>query len=114
MGQKRVCATIRAVAFHHWPGAPDDVRYLASRHRHLLTVRCWVDVSHPDRDVEFHTLQRELRAALAGMYPSGQHGELELGARSCEHVAIDLLARLPSAAEVEVWEDDENGSVVTR
>lgn len=113
-----VCATVRIVAFHRWPDAPEDVVHLAARHRHVLTVRVWCVVEHADRAVEFHQLQRSLRGLLTALYPSRNVGELELGARSCEHVARDVLehtARLQAqAVRVEVWEDDENGATVSR
>lgn len=111
-----VCATVRLPAFHHWPDAPHDVSYLRHRHRHLLTVRVWMAVQHEDRDVEFHQLQRRVRQLLGSLLPGRVPGELELGTRSCEHVA-KLLIEHPerlggTPLRVEVWEDDENGSVV--
>jgi len=108
-----VCATVRLPAFHRWPDAPEDVGYLRSRHRHLLTVRVWMAVRHANREVEFHQLQRQISALLLDLLPACNPGELEMGAFSCEHVAnllyenADRLCGTPSV--VEVWEDDENG-----
>lgn len=114
---REVCATIKMVAFHSWPGAPADVNYLSHRHRHLLTVRVWCQAAHSDRAVEYHQLQRDLRTLLVSMFPARQAGELELGNKSCEAVA-EMLAQQGERlggriTSVEVWEDDENGSRLT-
>jgi hypothetical protein len=113
-----VCATVKLVGFHCWSGAPEDVDHLSVRHRHLFTVRVWCWVGHPDREVEFHQLQRWVHTSLITMYGSkGDHEhEMELGGRGCEHVANDLINDLSlldvPISRVEVWEDDENGAVV--
>jgi hypothetical protein len=115
--RREVCATITLPAFHRWPDAPQDVGYLSDRHRHLLTVRVWCQVGHDDRQVEYHQLQRKLRALLFSLFPSRDYGELELGSRSCEAVAMVIAAegeRLGGTVRsVEVWEDNENGSRIT-
>lgn len=101
-----IIATIRVPGFHFWEGAPPEVRYLASRHRHLFTFRVGVRASHLNRETEYHTLQQqmmELVRRLGG--PSG-----EFGARSCEHLCEELHKVHPDAVFAEVWEDDENGS----
>lgn len=114
--RRMVCATVTLPAFHNWPGAPEDVGYLASRHRHLLTVRVWVRTDHGDREVEFHQLQRRVRAVLFSVFPSPEPGEIELGARSCEHVAEVLFENAAALCvepdRIEVWEDNENGATV--
>ena len=114
---KYVCSTVRIVAFHRWPDAPEDVRYLSYRHRHMLTARVWFSVNDGDREVEFHQQQRKLRSLLKSLYPSRYDDEIELGSRSCEHVAEDIYSRRAhfgdaTISKIEVWEDDENGSVI--
>lgn len=115
--RSEVCATVRIPAFHSWPDAPDDVAYLRHQHRHLLTVRVWMPVSHGDRDIEFHQLQRAVRVLLLALLPHpAQPGELQLGNRSCEHVAQLLVSHCSELGgmpnRVEVWEDDENGAIL--
>tara|TARA_R110000824_G_scaffold249220_2_gene438150 strand:- start:4632 stop:5024 length:393 start_codon:yes stop_codon:yes gene_type:complete len=112
-----VCATVKIVGFHCWSGAPEDVDHLTVRHRHLFTVRVWCWVGHPDREVEFHQLQRRVHWSLVSMYGSEQNQfEIELDGRGCEHVANDLIVHPPlndlPISRVEVWEDDENGAVI--
>lgn len=120
MGRAVVIVAVRVVGFHHWPDAPPEVGYLKDDHRHIFTVRVEWPVGHDDRDVEFHTAQRWMLAALAQLVGHAPHdvaGPFRFGARSCEMVARELLTRLngtlhpvPSAAEV--WEDDECGARV--
>lgn len=111
-----VIAVVRLPGMHHWPKAPADVAYLASPHRHLFTFRVEAVVYHSDRDVEFHTLQKWIFAALGGLYQSA-YGIFDFDARSCEHLAEELGRELQKAHQVnlsaiECWEDDENGSRV--
>ena len=103
-----VIVTHKQVGFHHWPNAPKEVDYLRHPHRHEFTIKVCVQVLHSDREVEFHTLQREIRALF--------RTEHDFGASSCEHIAKDMVDQLYDAGYrpewVEVWEDGENGARV--
>ena len=111
----RVIAVVRVPGFHRWPEAPEVVRFLRERHRHVFTVRCeWV-VGGDDRQVEFFVAQGWIRSALA-TWPSDQRG-IEFDRRSCETIARNVAEVLsafgyPAPSAVEVWEDDEDGSRV--
>ena len=105
---RRVFVTLRVAGFHCWPEAPQEVAYLASRHRHLFHVRVEWQVRHEERDVEFHIAQGWVRDAFRQRF-----GEepVEFGARSCETIATwlhEALLRKPVA--VEISEDGENGA----
>ena len=65
VAKRTVIATVQVVGYHKWADAPEEVRYLSNHHRHLFTVRAEFDVTHDDRDVEFHIAQGWLRAAAA-------------------------------------------------
>lgn len=102
----------RFVGFHQWADAPAERSYLAVAHRHEFHVEVCADVSHNDRQIEFHDLGDELR----GLLPD--HGE-DLGGASCEMMAAELFVGLealhPGAIRwIEVWEDGECGARVTR
>ena len=56
----KVCTKFATVGFHRWPEAPDNVAYLRSMHRHLFNFNVAIQVLHPDRSLEFHTLSEEL------------------------------------------------------
>ena len=109
--QTKIWVTFQRVGFHAYPNAPEQVAYLAQRHRHVFKFKVTTDVFHNDRDIEFHMFQTELNA----MYDSGQ---LELNDLSCESIATnliyDLQRKYPNRRfEVEVSEDGECGSVVS-
>jgi hypothetical protein len=118
IGSRAVIATVDVVGFHCWPDAPDAVLYLAERHRHVFKIRCEFNVMGEDRDIEFHTAQGWIRAALK----NGWGDPCNFGALSCEGIARELnvlLERRPGkdagrwAQAIEVWEDGENGARVT-
>ncbi len=104
----RVIATFRFEAFHRWPNAPHDVRFLADLHRHEFHVRMEKIVSSFDRETEFITLKK-----------AGQAVREELQAKegseiwSCEHWAEAFVNWIGLDA-CEVWEDGENGARVER
>lgn len=99
------------VGFHAWPAAPKAVEYLRSAHRHKFGVEVRVNVSHGDRDVEYHLLLDDVQIVISEL-PSfeGQR------AMSCEHMAERIGCALVrngySVRSVQVDEDGENGSLV--
>jgi len=104
-----VMVTHRVPGFHYWPGAPPEVSYLSHRHRHMFLIIASVVVSHSNREVEFHTLQNDVRRS----FRDDGH---DFGSRSCEMIARELASHLGSqgyvVSWVEAWEDGENGSRV--
>lgn len=124
-----VCTKV--VGFHAWKDAPAEVAYLASRHRHLFTIRVALDVQHDDRDLEFHMVLRHLRAVVYSRW-SHDKLEIEFGNSSTEAIGralidgLEAITRWDERGErahqpylgrvrwIEVWEDDECGSRVER
>ncbi len=108
---RSVTVRTRREFVHHWPDAPRDVAFLASKHRHQFHVELTVAVNHGDRDVEFVLLKRWLDTVLAGM-------PLDIGTTSCEQLAEELLGRTrnrwnpPGPILCSVFEDGENGATV--
>lgn len=116
---KTIWVTFDKVGFHRYPDAPDEVAYLRDRHRHVFKFRVTVEVTHNDREIEFHMLKNW----LVGMYDTGH---LEVDYKSCEMLAEDLLAvirgkygildsiggGIAREISVEVSEDGECGAVV--
>lgn len=121
----------RVVGFHAWKDAPPEVDYLASRHRHVFTIKLALDVKHDDRDLEFHMVLRHLRGVLYALW-SHNKLEVEFGNNSTEAIGRALIDGLEAITEwddrgehshqlylgrvrwIEVWEDDECGSRVQR
>jgi len=94
--------------FHCWPAAPEEVAFLRDRHRHRFHWKVWWNVTHHDRDKEFILLQRAVAKSI-----SEQQANAVVETWSCESWCQWLLD-VHDACRVEVNEDLENGSVVTR
>lgn len=108
--KKSVFTHSRLAGFHFYPNAPEKCKYLASIHRHIFDVYCFVNVEHNNRDVEFIGFQDEYEREL-----HRQFGEpLELGAMSCEDLACWLLEKYPEIHKVIVQEDGNGGTEIAR
>jgi len=106
-----IWVTFQLPGIHCYPDAPDAVAYLRSPHRHLFHFKVSVEVTHDNRDIEFHLLLNTLR----GLYADGT---LQLDHKSCETIARELLARVVNmypnrAIAVAVSEDGECGAEIT-
>lgn len=111
---------------HCWPECPiDEVGFLRHEHRHTFKVKVQLEVIHNDRDVEFIVFKRFINKVIEQMY--GEYN-YQLGRRSCEDIADDLIAAIkisdfyvikmgggeeqPRKIVVEVSEDGEVGARV--
>lgn len=108
--RKIIWVTFQRAGFHRYPDAPDDVRYLALKHRHLFKFKVGIEVFHDDREIEFH----QFLSWLENLYGS----ILVLDYRSCEMIADDLAREIQSRypnrdLEIEVSEDGECGVSAT-
>ena len=109
--QSFIIVTFTLEGFHRYPQAPAPVAFLSERHRHLFNFTLRFRVNHCDRDKEFFLVSREVQQGLENIYGR----PAEFGAASCEELARYLLIDYaPSGCcQVEVWEDGENGALVT-
>lgn len=93
--------------FHSWSGAPKHRTYLTHLHRHLFYVEVRCNVTHDDREMEFHNLLDAAKAIFKG----GNMGNM-----SCEQMARNLGEELAEqyhrSFTVEVSEDNECGAKV--
>lgn len=106
--------------YHRYDGAPNEVKYLTSTHRHLFYVKAKIEVFHDDRELEFIIVKHELQRFVNVTYPDGLVG-------SCEMIAYSIYNHIKNffpyngnykdnferAAQVEVYEDNENGGEVS-
>jgi acyl carrier protein len=112
MNSRRIWVTFKRSGFHCYPGAPVDVDYLQSRHRHLFGFKVTIDVAHANREIEFHQFLNWLES----LYDTKT---LELSNKSCEMMADDLYAHIERKygserfVQIEVSEDGECGCVNT-
>jgi hypothetical protein len=105
--QKFIWVTFQRVGYHRYPDAPEDVNYLADRHRHLFKFKVAVQVTHDNRQIEFHQFLNWLESQIGS--------SIELNNKSCEMLSDDI-ANLITAKYgdlgmiIEVSEDGECGS----
>jgi len=114
---RKIWVSTSFIGFHKWVDAPEKIAYLRDLHRHKFNVKVFVDVTHDDREVEFHMLQDYLRLCIPPQY--------DIYTSSCEDIATQIytklvnlgnnrLSRALSTREVviEVDEDGECGAVM--
>ena len=104
-------------ALHHWPDPIPRRTYLGYPHRHDFRIVGEAEVSHANRDIEFHDLQDRLRttahsiSSVDDRQPWREHVR-SFGSMSCEEIAEHILLRMPELFSVEVHEDDYVGARV--
>lgn len=103
--------SFRVPGLHFWSGATGRREYLRHPHRHMFHIRVSVEVSHDDREIEFHDLKDDAGAMFQSF---GEQGNF--GGQSCEHLARRLagclVERHRRAVSVHVSEDGEFGATV--
>lgn len=107
----------KVTGFHCWPDAPASRGYLAHPHVHEFLVTVWLDVSHADRETEFHDVRTKLHRVLKKMgagYAFAPEPYLDFGTRSCEQIAIEVLGEMSEVSSCEVCEDEFGGARVSR
>lgn len=104
------------VGYHRWPLAPPERAYLSSIHRHNFTLLVEIEVTHDDRQIEFHDVLASLDDVK--FCAEWHHEAPALLNRSCEQMAKVVLGELytsfPEAGviNIEVWEDENCGARV--
>ena len=110
----RVYARLSVEGIHNWTNCDiEEVQYLQHPHRHRFGIKAYVDVTHPDRDVEFIKLAHQIKTYLNDKYYDYKLMCLVFGSMSCEMIAEELLNEF-DLTECEVNEDEECGAIVTR
>lgn len=110
MAEGTMLAVVRTQfeAWHYWPDAPDEQKYLRDSHRHIFHVEVAAVQSHNNRDVEYHDMKRKLDRMLGMRY------QRHLYEKSCEMVAQEVAewgkVHGYEVAYVKIFEDNENGA----
>lgn len=95
--------------FHQWTEAPEEVKFLRERHRHIFEIYCQFEVSHEEREIEIIMQQWEIEKYLISKYGK----PCEFGGMSCESIAREILESF-NAYEVKVLEDGAGGAIVRK
>ena len=102
---------------HCYPDAPEEVSFLRAMHRHQFVVYTTIEVFDDDRELEFILVKREIQNYVLTSF--GRDGIIDLQTRSCEWLAKEICSFIHQkygytrAVSVGVFEDDENGAIVT-
>lgn len=120
---KRIMVRTSFKGTHNWPEASQyagpQVAFLEHPHRHTFYVNVELLVTESDREVEFYIFQGQVNKIIAILYQSTtDQNQLvyELGRRSCETIAEELIEGLRNmfnhqgTLAAEVWEDNEVGA----
>lgn len=88
----------------------EDVKFLASPHRHIFHFEVTISVKHNDRDIEFIQFKRWLE----GLF---DNSVLQLDHKSCEMISDDMFVEIASKYPnreiiITVSEDNENGATL--
>jgi hypothetical protein len=108
---KMIWVTFQRKGFHRFDKAAisptlQDVNYLSYKHRHLFKFKVSIEVSHSDREIEFHQFLNWLESLY--------DGTLELDFKSCEMLADELAFIIGKRYNkrkliIEISEDGECG-----
>lgn len=97
---------------HRWAACPfEEVSYLKRSHRHQFGIKCWKEVHHDDRDVEFIMMKHDVIRYLNSRYHSAKLQCLDFDKMSCEMIAKELIEHF-GLIKCYVDEDGENGAEV--
>ena len=111
--KQEIFCTLSIDGIHRWDGCDiPEVIYLKNDHRHQFGIKCYANVSHSDRDIEFIELKHKVLDYLNDKYYCTTKRTHYFGSMSCEMIAIDLVNEF-DLSKCEVNEDNENGSVLT-
>ena len=112
-----IIITFELPGTHYFPMANalfPKVGYLANVHRHIFRFKCYINVSHANRDKEFICFKNYIINTIKTNWPCDDNGDIKFKTSSCEQIGIDLLELIPALEKVEVWEDNENGAIIEK
>jgi len=110
---KEVFCSLSIDGIHRWTNCPiEEVAYLRDDHRHMFGIKCFSEVEHNDRDIEFIELKHKVLDYMKETYYDNALRCHYFGSSSCEMIAEELIKEF-NLTRCEVNEDGENGSILT-
>jgi hypothetical protein len=111
--KKEVFCSLSIDGIHRWNDCPiEEVKFLRDDHRHMFGIKCFAEVNHSDRDIEFIELKHIVIDYMKDKYYDKVKRTHYFGSMSCEMIAEELILEF-GLTSCEVNEDGENGSVLT-
>jgi hypothetical protein len=99
------------IGFHQWPDAPKVVAYLRNLHRHVFGVKVTVQVTHSDRQVEFHLLKAFMDSYIGSdILPMLRKSPSMSCEQLAEAIGLALHHNNYAIVSVQVDEDGECGA----
>lgn len=93
--------------YHKYPEAPEFCDYLSHKHRHLFEIRCWIRVSHNEREIEINKMQEAINNYLHKRFGT----PCQFGDMSCESICDAILEmNAGTMAKIQVLEDGFGGA----
>lgn len=96
--------------YHQWVDAPEKVKFLRDKHRHMFYVTVWIEQNHKERDLEFILLKWDLDNKLREWRATaGTKWSVETLA---DHLRTKYINQFHRRVKVRVMEDNENGATL--
>lgn len=100
---------------HKWENAPKSEAFLRNLHRHIFHVKVTISVEDDDREIEYFALKKKVDQIIKNHITGTTDTHKET--MSCEQIAEIILDVLEleydnNEIQVEISEDNENGSIV--
>lgn len=113
--KKEIIIKFTLFGLHNWPNCNiEEVSYLQYLHRHEFFFELTIPVTHNDRDIEFIQFRNKVVSFLNDKYFSNLYQCLNFASSSCEAIAEYILDNFSAVTSVKVFEDNENGALVSR
>lgn len=85
-----------------------NVYFLQYEHFHIFHIKCYMKVTHEDRDVEIINLKTKIDKYLSDTYYVNKCGYCVFNQKSCEMLAEELVDKF-NLSKCEVLEDGNFG-----
>ena len=112
--KSQIVVRMEMLATHKWPDAPAHRGYLSNLHAHVFKFEGRADVSHLNRQIEFHDLRTLLHETVAKVAVYRIDGPATFGDMSCEQIGEVILKMMPQLSSIMVSEDGQCDAEVTR
>src|SRR6516162_3307484 len=97
MNEATIFVRLTVPGFHAWPDAPHHRAYLRFSHRHMFHIEVRCEVTHDDREIEYHDLMDLTRGFVAESAETTE--TCSFGSMSCEQIARRLGIKLSEKYE---------------
>jgi hypothetical protein len=105
--KKYIEVKIDVEGLHQWSNCDlPNVEYLKYLHRHTFQIKCRIQVTHGDRDVEFIDFKHKLNKYIRDNWYDDTYNCCNFKGMSCEHIAENLLCHF-NLCHCSVSEDGE-------